>query len=353
MDISIVIPTMNRPKMLLRLIKYFDLVSYRGTILIGDSSDASTFQEAVNSIEIYRGRIDIQHIWLPGLSVGAAIRRLNEKITTRYVCLVPDDDFIVPKTMVKCIQFLDTHPDYVGAHGLGAMIVSTGDSASLIDNSYPYRQTVAEEASAKERLTNHLEKYSVSLFSVFRSDIWNAMFIDTPDASEWPRRCDHAFVNELLPCCLSVIFGKIKEIDGLHVVRQVHGSRYLLPSWFLWLTNEKWYPSYEYFRNCLARAIFSVDEIAISDSEQIVDRLFSRYLGQYVAERGTKINWVFGLARKSSAIRLIWRALNDFRDRVLPGRRLSLASLLSPSSPYSEDFLPIYKVVVAENIETH
>lgn len=356
MDISIIVPTMNRPKMLLRLIRYFDSVEFGGKILIGDSSDAAIFQEADNALENYRNRLDILHLYLPGRSVAAAVKELNVYVNTRFVCLVPDDDFVVPKTMAKCIQFLDRHLDYVAAHGFGALITSPGDPAA-IDDVYFYKQTVADDGTAETRLSKHLEHYSVSLFSVYRVDTWHRMFIDIPTSSELPQCCDKAFVDELLPCCLSVIYGKIKQIDGLHVVRQGHGGRYLLPTWFLWLTNANWRPSYLYFRNRLAQAISSEDRIAMSDAESIVDRSFATYLKRWIAKEEPRLHWfrkflhwLRKFARKSQALRSIWHALNDIRDWIQPGRRLSLAYLMNPSSPYHEEFLPVFNAVTRVNV---
>lgn len=345
MDISIIVPTMNRPKMLLRLIRYFDALGFRGKLLVGDSSDAAIFQEAAIALENYRNHLDIQHLYLPGHSVAAAVKELNEYANTRFVCLVPDDDFVVPKTMAKCIQFLDRHLDYVAAHGIGALISSSGDSGA-IDNASFYAQTIADDRTAETRLSKHLEHYSVSLFSVYRLDTWRQMFIDIPAPSELPQCCDKAFVDELLPCCLSVIYGKIKQIDGLHVVRQVHGGRYLLPAWFLWFTNANWHPSYLYFRSRLAQAISREDGIAISRAESIVDRSFATYLKKWIADEGPKSHWLRRFAGNSQTLRLMWRFVNDVRDRMQPGRRLSLACLLSPSSPYREEFLPVFNAVV-------
>src|SRR3989344_3519195 len=99
MEASIIIPTMNRPKLLLRLIHYFDLLEFRGKILIGDSSNAEIFQEAASALENYQGRLDICHRHLPGRSVAAAVLGMNEYLATSYVCLVPDGDFIVSRAI--------------------------------------------------------------------------------------------------------------------------------------------------------------------------------------------------------------------------------------------------------------
>ena len=353
MEVSLIIPTMNRPKLLLRLISYYASLKFEGKILIGDSSNAEIFRETARALESYKGSLDIWHRHLPGRSVAAAVLDMNEYLTTPYACLIPDDDFLVPRTLANCIQFLDSHPDYVAAHGVGALISSSMGDSESIDGAGFYPLTTSDEATASARLSKHLESYSVSLFSVYRSETWRRMFINTPTPSEAPQSCDKSFVDELLPCCLSVIYGKIKQIDGLYIVRQAHGDRYLLPTWFSWLTRVNWRPSYLYFRSHLAQALSIEDRIAISESENTVDRLFSIYLKRSIANKERRLHWLRRFARKSQTLRSIWRALNDTRDWIQPGRRLSLACLLSPSSPYHEDFAPVFNAVTRVNAVTN
>ena len=345
---------MNRPKLLLRLIRYYDSLEFRGHILIGDSSSADIFREVGSALEEYKGRLSISHSHLPGYSVSEAVLEMTKYLCTPYVCLVPDDDFIVPAAIDKCIKYLAGDADYVGAHGLGILISSTLGASDTITDVGPYPQSVANEATAANRLSKHLANYSVSLFSVYRSEIWRKMFMNIPRRSEAPLLCDKAFADELLPCCLSVVYGKIKQVDGLYLIRQAHGERYLLPAWFTWLSKENWRPSYLYFRNQLAIAVSSEDKIALDEAENLVDSAFSLYLKRAVIEDEAKPNWLRQAARKSRILRWSWRALREMRARVWPAQTLSLSGLLRPSSPYSTDFLPIFSAVTrTQKSENH
>ena len=349
MDVSIVIPTMNRPRLLLRLVQYLDALSFQGKILIGDSSDETTFMESARALEAFRGRLDISHAGLKGHSVAAAVKALNERVSTKYVCLVADDDFLVPTTIAKCIEFLEVHPDYVAAHGGGVLIASTGD-ADVIHWVEGYRQTIAIEDTARSRLNRHLEQYSVSLFSVHRVGAWCRMFKDIPSPAELPQCCDKSFVDELLPCCLSVVYGKVGQVDGLYLIRQAHGGRYLLPTWFSWLSSATWQPSYVYFRDHLAQAMSLQDNISVSDAEYAVDLSFSAYIRHCVAADEGKTPAIRGVARRFVAFRTIWRLLMKLRDRIQPDGRLTLGSLLNPSSSYFRDFVPVFQAVTEAKV---
>jgi len=346
MDVSIIIPTMNRPKLLLRLICYYSVLEFQGKILIGDSSSTEIFQETAIALENYKDCLDICHRHLPGRSVAAAVMDMNENLRTSFVCLAPDDDFIVPRTIAKCMQFLDGHSDYIAAHGMGVVISSPSGDAGTIDDAGYYPQTTMDDVSASTRLCSHLRNYSVNLFSVHRSEIWCKMFIGTPTPSERPQCTDTSFADELLSCCLSVVYGKIKQIDGLYLVRQVHENRYILPTWFDWLNKENWYPSYRYFRNQLAQAISDEDQIGISQAKIIVDSSFSVYMGRQGAKIvAPKAHWFRKFARKSQMLRLVWRAFLQLRVRIQPTKIICLSSLLNSSSPFYQDFLPVFKAV--------
>ena len=336
---------MNRPKLLLRLIRYYDSLGFRGNILIGDSSSADVFREAASALEAYTGRLNIFHSHLPGRSVSEAVLEMTGYLSTPYVCLVPDDDFIVPAAMRACIDYLEGDADYVAAHGLG-VVIDSGDGASdTIGDVGHYPQSVVNEASASDRLSRHLANYTVSLFSVYRSDVWRMMFSSIPVRSESPQYCDKAFVDELLPCCLSVVYGKIKQVDGLYLIRQAHGERYLLPTWFSWLSRENWRPSYLYFRNQLAQAVANEDKIALAQAEIVVDSAFALYLKSAVINsEASPAGWRQS-ARKIWLLRWAWRALREIRALVRPARILTLSGLLRLSSPYSKDFLPIFAAV--------
>lgn len=349
MDLSIIIPTMNRPDMLLRLVRYFDTLKFQGKILIGDSSNAEIFNKSVGALVKFQGRLEIAHCHLPGLSIAAAVVAMNARLTTSYVCLIPDDDFLVPRTAARCIQFLEGHPDYVAAHGLGVLISSASGESRKIEGAGFYRQTIIEDAAASTRLAKHLGCYSVNLFSVHRTEIWRRMFVDPIAPSSPPLCTDSAFRDELLPCCLSVVYGKIKQVEGLYLVRQVHDGRYLLPSWFSWLTNENWNPSYKHFRDCLSNAILSQEGIAAPAAEYVVDTAFSAYLRRTVTKGGTRVNPLRKFARNYQFFKLIWRALDKLRCVMRPAGRFSIGCLLSQSSPYREDFIPAYLAVTQPN----
>ena len=339
---------MNRPDLLLRLVKYYAALNFRGQILIGDSSREDVFQQVSLEIERLKNSLQITHAHLPGRSVAAAVMEVNLLIDTPYACLVADDDFIIPSGASRCIEFLESHPDYAAAHGVGVLIISTSGRHNEISSASLYSQAVREESLATERIQAHLESYLVSLFSVHRTELWRKMFINTPVPAMSVSISDKTFADELLPCCLSVVLGKVGQVDGLYLVRQVHEQRYLLPGWFAWITNERWYGSYHYFRDQLVQAICSKQSLSNEMAGSLVDSAFQAYLKNTVARRSSAPNRLRSVARNIRLLRLLWTALQTLREYLSAGRAISLRSLLRPSSKYYADFAHVFKSVTID-----
>lgn len=352
MDLSIIIPTMNRPGLLLRLLGYYAAMDFDGRILVGDSSSETLFRQASRDMEKFLGILHIQHVHLPGRSVAAAVMEMNEHVVTQYVCLVADDDFIVPAGAGKCIAFLDDNPDYVAAHGAGILIASTSGRSDEISGASSYPQTVREESSAAQRLLAHLAHYRVVLFSVHRVAIWRRMFAQTPTPARAPGKGDKTFADELLPCCLSVVMGKVREIEGLYLVRQVHDERYLLPNWFAWVNNASWQGSYQYFRDQLVDVLQAQDGVSADSAAGSVDEAFRRYISVMAAADHPVPSRIRTYARQVRVMRWLWSGMQRVRERLAGGRVISLQSLQWPGSLYHADFLPVYRAVTRRDVTT-
>ena len=332
MDITLCIPTRNRPEFILRVLLYYQSMNFHGKISIGDSSDVAVAKRIKDSLSQFANSLEISYRYLPGYNVGQALLYLAEEINTAYVTSIPDDDFLIPSGISKCMDFLNVYPDYVAAHGVGVILSSFLRSPQSVEYVSYYPQPVVSEATAVKRLNAYLANYTVSMFSVHRTKVWQAMFKNGEDI------VDRAFGHELLQCCLSVILGKIKQLDGLYLIRQDHENRHLLPNWFEWITNEAWYPSYSTFRDCLVEAIVRQDEITLEEAKLVVEKAFAVYLAQCISGNTSSHQWR-SIAKQIPGARTIWNALEPLRNKYC------LSNILRLSSPYYKDFMPIYKIV--------
>lgn len=334
--VTLFVPTMNRPEFVERLFRYYAGLGFTGRIAVGDSSRPEAFERTSRAICQFAGILDIDHVEAAGLTIGPCLRRLAERATTPYGVVVPDDDFIVPAALDRCTAFLEDHPEYVAAHGAGLTVtLDTNGLHGHVVYCARYPQTVSESDRPSQRLSDHLSRYTVSLFSVHRTDSWRIMLRDV-DPLE-----DVSFSAEILPCCLSVVLGKVKELDGLYLVRQSHAARIELPTMFDWVATPVWYPSYLATLECLASAMAAREDIGLDAARRVVKEGFRQYVGLGLGLRRTwgRDAWVLDVARRA------WAVVQALRPD--PDARWTLPALLKSSSPDYTDFQPIYNALVS------
>lgn len=333
--VTLLVPTMNRPSFVARLLRYYAGQGFGGRIAIADSSNVDDAARTRQTAEALRSRLDVLHVTVPGLGLAVACQQLIDRVSTQYAAFLPDDDFLVPAALDRCVSFLSEHPEYAAAHGAGVTI--TLDSNQLhgrVVRCGYYPQPVIEADSAAQRLRDHLSNYTVSLFAVHRTTTLKAMYADV----HVPQ--DTSFAAEVLPCCTTVIMGKVKELEGLYLVRQSHNLRLELPTMFDWVASPAWYSSYQATVASLARALAENGDLSAEAAHATVKEGFRQYVGLGLGLRRSwgRDAWVLGLARRA------WAALQAVRPH--PEARWTLPELLKPSSPDYADFQPIYSFLV-------
>ena len=348
--VGIIIPTINRSGFLIRQLAYYADLGSKHPLYIGDSSDSQHAQCTQEAVRKLRNRVPINYFRFPGASDYQTISELVQRVEEPYVAFMGDDDFLVPATLDKCAVFLDENPDYSSAHGSGMLfnIGSDGEYGEFLTTS-EIAQPPIEGKTASSRLVDFLRSYWSLPFSVQRTEIYQTA------AQEGAMLSDPSF-PELLTGCLSVIRGKAKKFDCLYLARQNHPNRFgvYLPDIFEWVTKSDWLSSYERMRDILAGELRRQDNISIETGCEVVKEAFWSYLSQALDRKwhgrypdsSSRRNGSFrSMVRRSPAALQVWRLL---RSRLSPGsRRFSLPALLRRSSPYHDDFMPIYRAVTA------
>lgn len=348
--LTIAVATKDRSDFLTRFLDYYASTNYSHWICIGDSSDSFHIEKTEKAIRRVENKLKVIYHKYPGFNHCACIKKLIELTSTPYLVLGTDDDFLVPEALEQCVQFLDGNSEYSAAHGAGALFtLKTDGPYGRLDKVGKYRQPILIEDTASNRLLSHLAEYSVTLFSVHHTDTWKAMYKDVLSVG------DRAFSGELLPCCLSVIYGKVKQLDSFYLARQSHNRRYSLPDIYDWISAPDWNSSYQVFCNCLAEGLVRVDRIDLKEAKEIVKQAFWAYLGQVITgqfqDRYEKD--VFG--RKS--IKTTLKRIPGMKEIILPMRSwmesfnpdISLPSLLNSSHRYHKDFMPIYGLLTKKD----
>lgn len=354
---GIFIPTMNRVDFVIRQIRYYASVQCLHTIYIGDSSPKEESERINSEIKNLGDRIKAKYYHLPGYSSWQAHNYLVSKIEEKYTCYSGDDDYQIPGSITKCIEFLENNPDYTSASGHAVSfrlqeIGPYGNLKRLAD--YPRQQI--EDNTASERIINFFNKYYVTHFSVNRSEIMKKSW------QSGEKITDMAFGAEILPTSLPLIDGKSKILDCFGFVRQIHDKQYYnLSNTYTWITNPKWYESYKIFENIMAENLVRKDNISMNDALRVTHQAFWAYLQKYLTKEYNdlyspkKREGGYKNMRNSVRTRIIamFPSLKYlYRIQIKPqitGKKELNFEVLQSDSPYYKDFKPIIDSFTGKN----
>jgi hypothetical protein len=318
------------------------------------------------------------------------MQSLSLSLKTDYACFSGDDDFLVPRVLGECAAFLDENTDHVGAHG--RRITFKLEDGYLyygkITETEHIRQPCAEHDSAIDRFVAYMCYPISSQYYLMRKSEVIKMY---SKADLTPTRY---FGEEILPCALSVISGKIAEIDSLHTVFQVHDEHHF--SWhshnmYDLITDPAFSETIQVVKSSITNALMKEDGIEKKDAQEIVDRelwhhiygmMMTHYNKRYrnngkddnktdnktkekpiLSQISALIHNIPGITRPVSVVGLLRFLYRKFR--MLETRKdekeedqpeetakiFTLEALLNPSSPYHADFMPIHNIVTLKHKE--
>tara|TARA_B100000989_G_scaffold297488_1_gene283395 strand:- start:1281 stop:2273 length:993 start_codon:yes stop_codon:yes gene_type:complete len=217
MNISILIPTKDRVYYICRLLFYYDSISFKGNIIILDSSGKE------NSIKIkkYYSKFNLNIEYFHSLGYpGMIMKEYMPKVKSDYIVETGDDDFLIINGLEKCINFLNHNLSYSAVHGKSINILSN-NKINEIDGLYHYEQCISLENKPSVRLYNHMKNYRVPNFSVFRRKTFEDILKFIPSYNQAYLCPDRQIVDELIQSCCSVICTKVYEINNFYLVRQI------------------------------------------------------------------------------------------------------------------------------------
>ena len=218
--LTIIITTFNRSEKISQLLAFFAKTKVNSKIIISDCS----FEENVilnNAIiDEYVNILDIYHLILPSryCNYEAFYYALNS-VDTKYVVLSADDDFLIYKSLLHSVIFLEKEPSYVACQGKQFFFTKKYNHI-LFGKSYMVERSI-DDSTAELRIESTMIKNDrfyapKSVFSVMRSDMTKKIYFDALSLG-----LDHSntegLVNRLI-----LISGKIKLLSSLYIVRE-HG----------------------------------------------------------------------------------------------------------------------------------
>ncbi|MDP3731066.1 MAG: TIGR00180 family glycosyltransferase [bacterium] len=346
---GIFIPTMNRVDFVIRQLRYYASVKCPHTIYVGDSSPQEESEKIHNEIKNLGHSIKANYYYLPGYDSWQSHYYLIAQVKEKYICYSGDDDYQIPDSVTKCIEFLEAHPDYTSAsgHAVSFRLKQSGPYGSLKRLAdYPRQQI--EEETGSERIKQFFRTYFVTHFSINKTADLTSHWHSAADIKDRP------FQAEILPTSLPLIYGKSKILNCLGFVRQIHDSRVIQPSTELdWIANPDWPQSYILFHQILSEKLAQKDGIALEEAKQIIKFAFIYYLAVHLQRNYESAN---PPKPKYSFLRPILRLARSTITKIFPFSRYIYRVHIKPKmsgkkemhyeisrtgSSYYNDFKPV------------
>jgi len=282
-NITFVIPTYKRYSHLKRLLKFYNSYNLHSHFLILDSSpfdpQDETLLRMLNAKNVTWKRYDKNIFFARKVSDGC------RNISTDYAVLNADDDFIIPGSIEKCIEKLTKNLDLSSVYGYyfhHSSYENSKKSKFSIGRIYKGGKGAMQE-SARDRMVNYLNGGVVPPFySVQKSNIFKLIWNETGKfTSMWG-------LGEILPCCLTLIYGKVELLPIFFASRE--------PNDYQFVDNEmskQWYSEDRIKKatKCIAQHLSKVENISIHEAEKIFRKNIGTFEDFEIAEKIAQRFW--------------------------------------------------------------
>jgi len=350
MNITLVIPTKNRPHYIKRILTYYLSLDFKGTVVVLDSSD----EEIAKDIRQYVNDIDkVNFIYKFSLGLPLTVIKENlDLIKTKYASFLGDDDYIIPTGILKSIKYLESHSDVAGCRGEGLRII---DSSASPDVYLKYKNFFNRiEESSGERIIKHFKDFHAPFFHVIRYEVFLKAYSSSPTVT---KNYDRHIGDELLIAGLLVAHGKYVCIEGLHIVRTNSlAADELRDEWLQNQDTKMREIAIKHFTKKIATAISEEDSIKFEEAEKIAisvqdNPIFSNNTSKnrgLLAFLKSSLEFLH-LLKICLALRdNIFLIIREISDRIYTpkNRRVKLKNLLEPDNFYHKEFIPVYMSMI-------
>jgi len=163
-DLTLICPTVGRHKYVERSVRFWSGRNEFYLLYIDGSTDPLRLDWDIHK--------NITYIHREG-SYADRVLSILDIINTPYACMICDDEFFIPSALKVCLEFLDSHPDYVACSGRSVGFSRYLRSVVFRDQ-YPllHNRDLDEDAPV-DRLSTHFKAYvPAHLYAVTRTDVF-------------------------------------------------------------------------------------------------------------------------------------------------------------------------------------
>lgn len=164
-DLTIVVPTYNRQKIVIRLIDYW---SGKGPhVIILDGSTKPLEKELISKYAT-----NIRYIHQPG-SIYLRMYNALHLIKSNYVVLGGDDEFYIPSALESCLMKLNEENELVACCGRSVGFKVDNKNIFGLPQYESFADFNLDSKYPEERITRHMSRYVPRLtYAICKRDIW-------------------------------------------------------------------------------------------------------------------------------------------------------------------------------------
>ncbi len=352
--LTLVIPTRNRPRFLSKVLRYYAKMESPYPLIIGDASDPSAAAENERVIATFEDRLPITYVrQAPGITTVTSTIDLLARVDSRYTAWCGDDDYMVPRQLQKCADFLEGHPDYGLACGDAAEVfveTSSSDDTFTVAKIIRGAHKSAEATLPSRRLLEWCRpNIGKNTFSVQRtSDMrysWNKASEIGLDSKSY------APLHELTVNLMSLLQGKEMHLEGLYHVMLRHTEKTSFSGpvdYFERVTRWDWPGRVASMVDCWAQEIVRRETIEYSAARRVAETVFLQWLIPFLARNRDRKLREHGLITPRRTVRDVIATITPVRSFwywIRGEHAMSLETFLKRRSFYYGDFHPIYDVL--------
>lgn len=273
--LTALIPTRNRPDECARQLRFLHGNEFAHRIIVLDASEPEN-SEAVRRAA--SGIAEFRHFG-PEYRMADKLAAAMADVATPYVVLIPDDDIVLPQAIADAIAFLESHPDFVVAHGYFLAFHPHVDAIDM-HRMIGFTPSIVDEQPL-HRLYNLLRRYQSFYWGAFRTGIFR---------SAVTAACAMQVVTfrELTALSTAILQGKVARLRSVYALRgpvKSHAAIHQSHPFFFFLRDAReFFGNYVVFRDGIA-AFIRRNGIEIPPGvplEQLLDLAYAAYLGREV-----------------------------------------------------------------------
>jgi len=269
--ITVVVPTYNRYDRLTRLLRYYESYGFPYPIRILDSSVDKTKSHELE--EILRLSCIQYEAYSSDTFLTDKIYLGLTNVSTPYVVLNADDDYLVPEAVKLCVDFLTGSPDYSLCEGRHINFKVAGEEDIVFGSLYKQMRSV-EFDTPSERVKWFLPNYYPIFYGVYKTEVLRKNFKLTKEHTD-----DLRFF-EILPAMITATKGKIKILDILFIALEegAYSTGATTDTMLDFKRKKTFDEKYRRFKACLADELARNEDISIQRAEKVVDEAMYKYL---------------------------------------------------------------------------